>query len=307
MEAGAVIVAAGMSSRMGDFKPMLNVGSISIAQRIIATMQQAGVRNIVVITGYNADALERHLSRCGVIFLRNENYRTTEMFDSACIGLRYLKSKCERVLFTPVDIPLFTAGTVSALLASGAELACPVCEGKEGHPIMLSPAVIESVLADNGAGGLQGALKRSGFEKTLIEVPDAGILHDADTPEDYNALLEYHNSQLIRPLVQVSLAREKPFFNEQIAMLLTLVDETHSVRGACQRMQLSYSSGWNTIKLIEQQVGCKLVARNHGGAGGGSSSLTDEGRRLLASFRAFEAELKDEAERIYARFFPELL
>ena len=31
MQTGAVIVAAGMSSRMGDFKPMLNIGSISIA------------------------------------------------------------------------------------------------------------------------------------------------------------------------------------------------------------------------------------------------------------------------------------
>ena len=39
MQIGAVIVAAGMSSRMGDFKPMLNIGSISIAQRVVATFQ----------------------------------------------------------------------------------------------------------------------------------------------------------------------------------------------------------------------------------------------------------------------------
>ncbi|MGI6152038.1 MAG: nucleotidyltransferase family protein, partial [Christensenellales bacterium] len=74
METGVVIVAAGMSSRMGDFKPMLNIGSISIAQRIIATFQQAGVKRIVVVTGYNADILEHHLAKCGVIFLRNEQY-----------------------------------------------------------------------------------------------------------------------------------------------------------------------------------------------------------------------------------------
>ena len=51
MQIGAVIVAAGMSSRMGDFKPMLNIGSISIAQRIVATFHQAGVSKIVVVTG----------------------------------------------------------------------------------------------------------------------------------------------------------------------------------------------------------------------------------------------------------------
>ncbi|NCC69936.1 MAG: glycosyl transferase, partial [Clostridia bacterium] len=79
MEICAVIVAAGMSSRMGEFKPMLNIGSISVAQRIVATLRQAGISKIVVVTGHNADTLERHLSKSGAIFLRNENYRTTQM------------------------------------------------------------------------------------------------------------------------------------------------------------------------------------------------------------------------------------
>ena len=48
MITAALITAAGMSSRMGDFKPMLNVGSISIAQRVIANFQQAGVDKIVM-------------------------------------------------------------------------------------------------------------------------------------------------------------------------------------------------------------------------------------------------------------------
>ena len=92
----ALIVAAGMSSRMGDFKPMLNIGSISIAQRVVATFQQAGVDKIVMITGYNATMLERHLSGNGIVFLRNEEYRSTQMFDSVCIGLHYLRDKMQR-------------------------------------------------------------------------------------------------------------------------------------------------------------------------------------------------------------------
>ena len=46
MKTAALIVAAGMSSRMGNFKPMLNIGSISIAQRVVASLQQAGVDKI---------------------------------------------------------------------------------------------------------------------------------------------------------------------------------------------------------------------------------------------------------------------
>ncbi len=307
MQTGAVIVAAGMSSRMGDFKPMLNIGSISIAQRIVATLRQAGVSRIVMVTGYNAVALERHLAGNGLVFLRNEDYEHTQMFDSAKIGLRYLQEKCGRILFTPVDIPLFTAATVETLLQSTAELACPVCEGRQGHPILISSALVDRILADTGEGGLKGALSRCGAELTEIPVDDPGILHDADTPEDYRALLQMHNRQLIRPEVSVALAREKPFFDARIAMLLSLVEETSSVRTACRRMQISYSSGWNVIRTLEEQFSRRLIERSQGGAGGGKSRLTEEGRALLRAYESYAAELRRTANELFDRFFEGLL
>lgn len=306
METGAVVVAAGMSSRMGDFKPMLSIGSISIAQRVVATLKQAGAARVVVVTGYNAEELERHLASSGVVFLRNENYRTTHMFDSALIGLRYLRDKCRQVLFTPVDIPLFTAATVDALLTSGAELACPVCGGTRGHPILMSANVIDRVLEDSGESGLDGALSRCGVPMTLVEVDDPGILHDADTPEDYRELLRMHNSQLTRPVVQVSICREKRFLDPRVAMLLTLTDETQSVRAACQRMQLSYSSGWNAINLLEAELGYPVVARTQGGQRGGRSSLTARGRALLRAYEAYTLRLRAMADELFVQYFPDL-
>ncbi len=274
MTSAALIVAAGMSSRMGDFKPLLNIGSISIAQRVVATFQQAGVEKIVMITGYNAVLLERHLSGNGIVFLRNEEYRTTQMFDSVRIGLRYLKDKCDRLLFTPVDIPLFTAATVRALLDTDAELACPAVGTETGHPIL-----------------------------RLIPVNDLGILHDADTPEDYRALLQYHNEQLVRPVLSVSLAREKVFFDGRAATLLQLIDETHSVRTACQRMQMSYSSGWNVIRTLESQIGRTLIRRSQGGAGGGKSSLTEDGRLLLERYGLYSEALRKTADGLFEEYF----
>lgn len=306
MDTGAVVVAAGMSSRMGDFKPMLSIGSISVAQRVVATLKQAGAARVVVVTGYNAEELERHLASSGVVFLRNENYRTTHMFDSALIGLRYLRDKCRQVLFTPVDIPLFTAATVDALLTSGAELACPVCGGTRGHPILMSANVIDRVLEDSGESGLDGALSRCGVPMTLVEVDDPGILHDADTPEDYRELLRMHNSQLTRPVVQVSICREKRFLDPRVAMLITLTDETQSVRAACQRMQLSYSSGWNAINLLEAELGYPVVARTQGGQRGGRSSLTARGRALLRAYEAYTLRLRAMADELFVQYFPDL-
>ena len=303
MQTAAIIVAAGMSSRMGDFKPMLNIGSISIAQRIVANFHQAGVDKIVMITGYNATTLERHLSGNGIIFLRNENYETTQMFDSAKIGLEYLKDKCDRILFTPVDIPLFTSATVRTLIESSAELACPVCEGQQGHPILIASRLVDSILSDSGEGGLKGAISRCGVEQQEIEVEDAGVLHDADTPEDYRTLLNMHNAQLVRPVLNVSLAKEMPFFDEKIAMLLSLVDETSSVRTACQRMQISYSTGWNIIRTMESQFSRTLIERSQGGAGGGQSRLTEDGRQLIEAFNSYSAALRQAANELFDSYF----
>ena len=303
MQIGALIVAAGMSSRMGQFKPMLSIGSISVAQRVIATLSQSGVSKIVMITGYNATVLERHLSGNGIIFLRNENYETTQMFDSVKIGLSYLRDKCDKILFTPVDVPLFTAKTVKTILDSGADLAAPICEGKQGHPILIANSLIPEILADCGEMGLKGAMDRCSVPLQRIAVDDPGTIHDADTPEDYSALVSYHNSQLVRPVVSVSLSKEKPFFDSKIAMLLTLIDETKSVRAAGQRMQLSYSSCWNIIRTLESQLNYSLIERSQGGAGGSTSVLTDRGRELLERYNAYERLLKDRAGELYEQYF----
>ena len=258
---------------------------------------------IAVVTGYNAPLLERHLSNSGLVFLRNEDYASTQMFDSAKIGLAYLRDKCERILFTPVDIPLFTAMTVTELIESGAELCCPVCEGRTGHPLLIASSLVDAILADSGEGGLQGAIARCGAEMLQIPVEDPGVLLDADTPADYKALLQFHNEQLIRPELSVSLSREKPFFDEKTAMLLALVDETRSVRSACQRMQISYSTGWNIIRALESQLHFPLLERSQGGASGGESRLTEKGKRLLGCYERFSEELRQQASALFEQYF----
>ena len=303
MNVGALIVAAGMSSRMGAFKPMLNIGTISVAQRIVATFQQAGVDKIVMVTGYNAVALERHLAGNGVIFLRNEDYETTQMFDSVRIGLRYLENKCDRVLFTPVDVPLFTANTVKAMLASDALLACPVCQGEKGHPLLIDNTLISKILQDCGEQGLRGATQRCGAPMQQIPVEDCGTLYDADTPEDFAALVDYHNHQLVRSVVSVSLAKEKVFFDSKMAMLLTLVDETKSVRAAGQRMQLSYSSCWKMIRTLEEQLCYPLIERTQGGAVGGTSVLTERGKVFLKRYLEYDKQVKATAEDLFETYF----
>ena len=89
-------------------------------------------------------------------------------------------------------------------------------------------------------------------------------------------------------------------------MLFRLIDETQSVHTACQRIQISYSSGWKTIHNLESQLSHTLVRRSQGGAGGGKSVLTEDGRLLLNRYDAYVAALREEAQRLYGEYLQDL-
>ncbi|WP_294372686.1 nucleotidyltransferase family protein [uncultured Clostridium sp.] len=196
MKIGAVIVAAGMSSRMNDFKPMMKIDSITILSRVISTLKCAGAEIIVVITGFQSEILNEHLSGKNVVCIYNEKYETTEMFDSAKIGFTYLVDKCDKILFTPADIPLFSIDTVKKIINSEGMVVKPIYKGRGGHPILLDTKIVQFILSYNGSGGLKNALLETNAEIMRIEVDDIGILLDADTQEDFKRLLEYNKEKI---------------------------------------------------------------------------------------------------------------
>ena len=78
MRVGAVIVAAGMSTRMDDFKQLMKIGNLTMVERVVINFLRTGVKDIVMVTGYRADEVEKSLRHFGITFLRNEDYETTQ-------------------------------------------------------------------------------------------------------------------------------------------------------------------------------------------------------------------------------------
>lgn len=305
MKTAALVAAAGVPSPTGGFKPLLKLGSISIVHRVILTLKHAGCFPIVLITGHQARQLESHVKKLGVICLRNEAYASGQMLDSVKIGLDFLRERCDRLLFTPVDIPLFTAGTALQLLESRADFAVPVCGGQRGHPLLIDAGRFEDILKYDGPGGLELCIEACGGV-TEVEVPDPGTLWDVETPMDYEAILARHSEQLLRPLVTLQLAREEVFFGPALAMLLALIQESGSVQTACGMINLSYSKVWALINTAERELGYPILSRTRGGVLKGGSSLTPEGERLLERFNTFEAEATDLVEALFSRHFPDM-
>lgn len=189
IKVGAVVAAAGCSTRMGQFKPLLPFGGMTVIERCIANLRLAGASEIVAVTGHRAEELETLLRGSGVTLVHNPRYAGTQMFDSLCLGLRALSDDCGVILLTPGDVPLVKPETVRALIAAGAGFACPVCAGRRGHPVALDAAFRGALPDYHGEGGLRGAVAALGIPVTEVEVEDAGMPLDLDTPADYEAAL----------------------------------------------------------------------------------------------------------------------
>ena len=302
----ALIVAAGKPRQDSSFYPARNLGSLSVIRRIIHTFRQAGASTILVVTGYQAKDLEKHLARSSVICIRNDAWETTDMMYSVKLGLLRFQDGDGNLLLTPADIPLFTLSTVKKLLQSGAPLAVPGIGGRNGHPLLISKHLIPQLLSYEGTLGLRDAVLKTGVPKKVIEVYDEGVLFDVENETEYDTLLERHNRQPFCPRVMVSLERELPFFDRDAAMLLRLVEQVHSVRKACSLMGISYSKGWKILNEMELQSGITKIKRKAGVQTGGSTELTSKGLAFLKRFEQFEKNISRFAASEFYRIFPDM-
>lgn len=293
VKTGAIIIASGKKASTDSFQPMIKIGNISAVLRLIKTFQLAGVSPIVLVAGSQSEKLEKHVSRMGIVYLRDCANACHEMIDYAKIGFAYLKEICDQVLVAPVDVPLFTMYTVQRITHSGALLANPVFNGKRGHPLLISSSLLPFFLQYQGENGLKGAMDVCDCQRTNIDVSDAGVLYDVNSGDDYQELLEHHNQAVLRPIVKIQLAKEEIFFEPGTAQLLSLIENTGSVRLACEQMTISYSKGWKIISIMEEQLGVTVVKRQQGGKYGGSACLSERGKTLLKQYYAFDKACKE--------------
>ena len=308
---GAVVVAGGRSSRMKAFKPMLPLGDSTVIRTLLSTLRSGGVSRIVVVTGRESEKLTAHIADMGVETVHNADYATTDMFCSACLGFRRLADDCDLIFFTPGDVPLFAADTLREMLerqaAAPVDILTPVCNGKKGHPVLISRRVIPALLAFRGDGGLKAAIRGFGGSKDTVSIPDKGILLDADTPADYQRLREYAASVAAKPaprcFVRAAIGTDVPVFDDKLAELLELTEQYSALSKACAIAGVSYSGGWQKIRHAEEMLGFLLVRSSRGGDRGGGSRLTDRGREYLAAYKRFRRALDRQADKLFARYF----
>jgi len=303
VKSGALIVSVIKSEHedINKISALKKVGDISAIRRIVLTFKRAGIDDIYIISNQN-EVLKKEISKVGVTFIPAES-GSEDMFFYVKKGLQYLEGKTDSLFIMPSSVPLFTAATVKKLASMKCTVLIPVNNGVSGHPILISSDVIHEILAYNGEQGLSGAIKSLGRNVKKIEVEDSGVLIYETDNHDFSRALNNHSLNKFHPELRIQIGREKIFMGPGVEQLLKLIDETGSIRLACEFMGISYSKGRTIIDIMESQLGYSVLERRQGGEYGGSSVLTPEGKDIMKRFSEYEKSVRKYAEDIFADYF----
>ena len=200
----AVVLAAGKSSRMGRTKALLPIGAHdTFLSRIVKTFGSAGITDLVVVVGHDASAvIERHRNLPSARFIVNPKFEDGQL-SSLVAGLDAVDRKADAALVTLVDLPMFEAATVQAVIdryrQTHAPIVRPVAGGRHGHPILVSREIFDEIRAANPAAGAKPIVRRHATAAGDVDVADAGAFFDIDTPADYENLIQRRRKPLTGP------------------------------------------------------------------------------------------------------------
>jgi molybdenum cofactor cytidylyltransferase len=185
----AVVLAAGQSRRMGQAKMILPWGSTTVIGQVVQTLAQAGLEEIVVVTGGNRQEVEAALVGLPARTVFNPEYAAGEMLSSLQAGLGALAPQAQAVLIALGDQPQMQVEVAQAVLAayqsSRAWVVAPSHQMRRGHPWILARPLWAEALALRPPQTLRHLLKAHAGQTAYVAVETDSILLDLDTPHDY--------------------------------------------------------------------------------------------------------------------------
>ncbi len=142
-----IVLAAGLSTRMGRPKQLLDVGGVPMLVRVLEAALDSPLDRVLVILGHEAELLRGILEP----FLVNEKLRVVlnrdfqeGMASSIRAGIRQIKEEFPSCMLLLADQPLLDARTIGFLLeafwASEKEICVPLAKGMRGHPVIFGSA-----------------------------------------------------------------------------------------------------------------------------------------------------------------------
>jgi molybdenum cofactor cytidylyltransferase len=189
----AVLLAAGESRRMGEFKQLLPFGDKTFVECCVDTLLASRVDEVIVVTGHREADVRAAVGNRHVAFAHNTDYRDG-MSSSIKRGVEAVSKESRACLFALVDQPQVGADIINHVIGTyeeaGPLIVIPTYEGRNGHPIILDAKLRDEILAIDPAEGLRQVVHAHSREVVRVEISTDAVLIDFDYPEDYRRILK---------------------------------------------------------------------------------------------------------------------
>ncbi len=187
---GAVVLAAGMSTRMGEPKVLLPwADKKTILEHIIDQLFKARIEHVVVVTGHQAKEVKELVKPLGVEVAYNRSYKTGEMLSSLKVGLHALPDNVAASLVVLGDQPRIQPKVIYQILMAYAEgkydIIAPSYQKRRGHPILIGRRYWPEFYNLPRDGAPRDVINAHKDHIYYIPVNTDSILQDVDTPQDY--------------------------------------------------------------------------------------------------------------------------
>jgi molybdenum cofactor cytidylyltransferase len=186
---GAVVLAAGLSQRMGRPKMTLPWGETTVIGQVASVLLAAGVEDVLVVTGGAREGVERALAGFPVRTAFNPDFSNGEMVRTLQVGLAALEEDVKAALVVLGDQPQIELSVVKSILTAYDQgtpaIVVPSFQSRRGHPWLVDRDLWKVLLEKDVPMTMRKFLNQYNTSIQYLNVDTATILHDLDTPEDY--------------------------------------------------------------------------------------------------------------------------
>lgn len=189
MNVEAIVLAAGASLRMGSPKALLRIGEETFVQHIVGQLHSAGINDVVIVLGADADEIKTSLSWFSGTLVINGDWKHGQL-TSVIAGLNaFSHHHLDGVLVCPVDRPLITHTLIKNLLKvfqeSGKSIVVPVFQGRRGHPTVFSSSMFDELRTAPLNVGARHVVRNRPNDVHELTTTEGGVLINIDSPKDY--------------------------------------------------------------------------------------------------------------------------
>jgi molybdenum cofactor cytidylyltransferase len=191
LKIAGIILAAGLSRRMGTVKSLLPLGESLLLDRVVENAHQSELESLIVVLGHDAENILKKIDFKDSRVIINPDYRMGHS-SSLRAGLDAVSADTDGALFLLGDQPFVGSKTIDMLIRAfrkqPSSLIIPTCQGKRGNPVLAHRRIFKMIQGITGDTGPRVFFSKLKEEIQEVDVFDPGIYLDIDTVEDYRRL-----------------------------------------------------------------------------------------------------------------------